>query len=145
MKRKWLTEDNAEIAKLEAECFSTPWTKGMLDGSVNSANFYGLVEEEEGSIVAYVGSSFDFWEAEVLLVCVKPSHRRRGIAEGLLKDIISHYKKLNKETIFLEVAESNAAAQALYFKLGFKKIAVREKYYDDTEDAFVLALSLKEI
>ena len=116
----------------------------MLDGSVSQANFYGLVEENNGRIVGYVGAYYDFWEAEILLVCVIDEERRKGIAEKLLREVIDRFKRLNKERVFLEVARSNVAAQTLYFKLGFKQVAVREKYYENTEDAFVLALSLKE-
>ena len=144
MIRRWVLSDDERVAAIEKECFSTPWSKAMLDGSVDQANFYGLVEEIDGVIVGYVGSAFDFWEAEILLVCVSDNFRRRGIAERLLKETIAHLRSINKEKVFLEVASGNAAAQALYFKLGFEKIAVRERYYQDTEDAFVLALSLKE-
>lgn len=144
MIRRWLKSDDAAIAAIEKESFSTPWSKEMLDGSVDQANFYGLVEEIDGKIVGYVGSAFDLWEAEILLVCVSEGYRRRGIAERLMRETVAHLKAINKEKVFLEVAIGNAAAQSLYFKLGFERIAVRERYYEDTEDALVLALSLKE-
>lgn len=144
MIRRWVLSDDDRISEIEKECFSTPWSKEMLDGSVAQTSFYGLVEELDGDIVGYVGSCFDLWEAEILLVCVSEPYRRRGIAENLLKKTIERLKKLNKEKVFLEVARSNTAAQALYKKLGFENVAIREKYYDGTEDAFVLAMSLKE-
>ena len=144
MIRRWEKSDDERIAVIEKECFSSPWSKEMLDGSVDRADFYGLVEEIDGGIVGYVGSSFDLWEAEILLVCVSEGYRRRGIAENLLVKVVEYLKKINKEKVFLEVARENIAAQSLYYKLGFEKIAVREKYYQGTEDAFVLALSLKE-
>ena len=40
--------------------------------------------------------------------------------------------------VTLEVRESNKVAQRLYEKFGFKKIAIRPRYYQDkNEDAFI--------
>ena len=143
--RAWEIADNERIAALERECFEDPWNKQMLDGTVNAGNFYGLVEEDDGVVVGYIGTAFDLWDAEILLVAVAEDHRRKGIAKALLTAVIDKFKRLNKENIFLEVRESNLSAQALYYGLGFKKIATREKYYANTEDAFVLQLALKDL
>ena len=142
--RAWEIADNERIAALERECFEDPWNKQMLDGTVNAGNFYGLVEEAEGVVVGYIGAAYDLWDVEILLVAVDEDHRRKGIAKALLTAVIDKFKRLKKENIFLEVRESNAQAQALYYGLGFKKIATREKYYQNTEDAFVLQLALKD-
>ena len=142
--RKWEIADNERIAALERECFEDPWNKQMLDGTVNAGNFYGLVEEAEGVVVGYIGAAYDLWDVEILLVAVAEDHRRQGIAKRLLTAVIDKFKRLKKENIFLEVRESNAQAQALYYGLGFEKIATREKYYQNTEDAFVLKLALKD-
>ena len=37
----------------------------------------------------------------------------------------------------LEVRRSNIPAQKLYEKHGFKQIAIRNNYYDNTEDALI--------
>ena len=142
--RKWEIADNERIAALERECFEDPWNKQMLDGTVNAGNFYGLVEEAEGVVVGYIGAAYDLWDVEILLVAVAEDYRRKGIAKRLLTAVIDKFKRLKKENIFLEVRESNAQAQALYYGLGFEKIATREKYYQNTEDAFVLKLALKD-
>ena len=143
MIRVWERKDNAAIEALERECFSDPWNLSMLDDCFLAADFYGLVCEEDGAIVGYVGARFDLWDAEILLVAVSESHRRRGIAEKLMSDVIDRFIKTGKENIFLEVRASNAAAQSLYYKLGFVKVGVREKYYEYTEDAFVLKKALR--
>ncbi|MBO7525782.1 MAG: ribosomal protein S18-alanine N-acetyltransferase [Clostridia bacterium] len=143
MIRAWKKSDNAAIFALEEKCFSDPWSEKMLDDCFKANNFYGLVCEENGEIVGYCGSVFDFWEAEILLVAVDERYRRRGIAKSLLSEIIDIYDRTGKEAIYLEVRRSNISAQSLYYGLGFEKIAEREKYYQNTEDAFVLKKSLK--
>ena len=49
-------------------------------------------------------------------------------------------------SVFLEVRPSNLAAQALYARFGFRRIAVRRNYYPahlGREDALVLTLTLQ--
>ena len=45
--------------------------------------------------------------------------------------------------MFLEVRSSNTPAINLYKKAGFTNLSVRKKYYDDGEDAVVMAKELR--
>ena len=47
--REWTTEDLTEIAKLEEECFSDPWSQRMLADSFLSDGFFGSLLEERKS------------------------------------------------------------------------------------------------
>ena len=40
----------------------------------------------------------------------------------------------------LEVRRSNVAAQNLYHKLGFIDVGYRKRYYENSEDALIMAL-----
>jgi len=54
-------------------------------------------------------------------------------------------RKLGARSLFLEVRPSNRAAQALYTRFGFRRIAVRRGYYPahaGREDALVLSCVL---
>ena len=64
-------------------------------------------------------------EAELLNLAVAPEFRRRGVASALLDalDGAAH------GAIFLEVAETNAAAIGLYLKFGWEQSGVRKGYY----------------
>ena len=66
-------------------------------------------------------------ESEVLYLEVEPAFRRQGIAEALLRSALER----TSGDWFLEVRESNLAAQALYKKLGFVNVGVRPNYYPD--------------
>jgi ribosomal-protein-alanine N-acetyltransferase len=65
-------------------------------------------------------------EAELLNLAVDPAFRRRGVGKALL----SALEKAAKGTIFLEVAETNAAAIALYRNTGWLEVAIRKGYYN---------------
>lgn len=137
--REWKIEDNTKIAEIEIQCFKSPWSKKMLDDTVNISNFLGFVAENDGEVVAYVGCIFDNWDVEILNVAVVSEYRRQGIAENLLKMLLGAFSNQNKERCFLEVRASNFNAQALYKKLGFNELSVRKKYYENTEDAIIMA------
>lgn len=78
-------------------------------------------------------------ESEILQLETASSHRRRGIARALLREL----RKNLSGTIFLEVRESNLAARRLYESEGFAPIATRQSYYSDpSEGAIVLRLKL---
>ena len=75
-------------------------------------------------------------EIEILGIGVNPGSRRKKIASELMDELVNYFEKSNYKKIILEVRESNAVAQKLYRKYGFKQIGKRKKYYVD-EDAEV--------
>jgi len=85
-------------------------------------------------LVALIDSTvagFCFWrwtapgEAELLNIAVDPAFRRRGVASALLQTLGVQAQG----TVFLEVAEPNTAAMALYRRLGWEQVGIRVGYY----------------
>ena len=79
-------------------------------------------------------------EAEVVMIAVHPAAQRRGFATALLEDALA---TLDGVTLFLEVAEHNRAARALYARVGFEPVGRRPGYYrtaSGREDALVMRL-----
>ena len=74
-------------------------------------------------------------ECEILNLVVASEFRRKHIAEGLFRVALKGFRG----AVFLEVRESNAAAQEFYKYLGFKVVSVRSSYYHSPpETAIVL-------
>jgi len=74
-------------------------------------------------------------EAEILNIAVDPEYRRRGIGAALLDRVCAEAQG----AIFLEVAETNAPAIALYRKQGWVEAGVRQGYYSQgTVNAVVM-------
>ena len=65
-------------------------------------------------------------EAELLNLAVDPAFRRHGVASALLEVLGAQAQG----TVFLEVAEPNTAAIALYRRLGWEQVGLRAGYYD---------------
>jgi ribosomal protein S18 acetylase RimI-like enzyme len=65
-------------------------------------------------------------DAELLNLAVDPAHRRRGVASALLRELDCTARGM----LFLEVAETNSPAIALYEHHGWVRNGVRNGYYD---------------
>jgi [ribosomal protein S18]-alanine N-acetyltransferase len=81
-------------------------------------------------------------QAEILTLAVIPQARRHGLATSLLNAAMVEARALGAETMFLEVATANAAAQALYARAGFTEVGQRRRYYADGSDALVMRVNL---
>jgi ribosomal-protein-alanine N-acetyltransferase len=80
-------------------------------------------------------------EAEVLVVGCRVS--RRGYGTRLLEALRAECMAQGVARIFLEVAEDNHPAIALYSKAGFGRVGRRRGYYRSGADALLYALSLR--
>ncbi len=103
-----------------------------------------LVIEEEavlGFIVARVLG--DEWEIEN--VAVAAPAQRRGLGSQLVRELLAKARIRSARSVFLEVRESNQAAQRLYVKWGFVPEGRRKSYYaDPPEDALLFRYSFPQ-
>jgi ribosomal-protein-alanine N-acetyltransferase len=85
-------------------------------------------------------------EAEILTLAVDPAVQGQGLGAVLVELAAAHVAGKGAETIFLEVAEDNAAARALYARTGFTEIGRRRGYYARADgpaaDALILSRGL---
>ena len=132
--------DVNELLKLEVAQFPEPWTRGMLLDEIENVETRRYTVAVEGeAIVGYLGLMFVLDEVHVNTIGTLPGNEGRGIASALLRDGLEDSKSRLIKRATLEVAASNARAQALYFRFGFKPVGVRRNYYERTgEDALVL-------
>jgi ribosomal-protein-alanine N-acetyltransferase len=81
-------------------------------------------------------------EAELLTLACDPAHQGQGLGRACLTDFEAEAQARGGHEVFLEVAEDNIPAQALYLRAGYTRTARRKAYYPrqgaDTVDALVL-------
>lgn len=129
----------AQVAALEKICFSDPWSENSVASELKNPLSCWLVAEEDGKIAGYVGSQTVIDESDMMNVAVHPNHRRKGIAEALVAELVEALKKRESHCLTLEVRASNEPAKALYEKLGFTQVGLRKNYYrNPKEDALIL-------
>lgn len=108
------------IAALHARCFpDAPWSEASFATLLDQPMVH-LVTVEHGFLVATIIHP----EAEILTLCVDPAHRRQGKA-GLLLTLLAQ----DVDSVFLEVAEDNVPALAMYRAHGFEETGRRTGYY----------------
>ena len=129
----------AQVAELEKQCFSDPWSEKSIVAEVDNGLSLWLVALDGDAVVGYVGSQSVLGETDMMNIAVSPDYRRQQIGERLIVELISKLKAEGNHSLMLEVRASNSAAQLLYEKLGFVLVGRRPKYYrNPREDALIL-------
>ena len=129
------------LARLHAQAFSSTRTW-------SAAEFRDLLDQP-GAILAGDDRAFALLrvtldEAEILTIATAPAHRRKGLARKALAQAETAAQALGACVIFLEVAEDNTAARALYAQAGYAQIGRRPGYYLPKDAAPVAALVLRK-
>jgi ribosomal-protein-alanine N-acetyltransferase len=137
-------QDLDEVMAIESAIYTHPWTRGNFADSLRAGyecRVLRLGRELLGYFVLMVAAG----EAHLLNLSIGAAHQRNGHGSGLLGEAMGVARSQGARSLFLEVRPSNSAAQALYTRFGFRKIAVRRGYYPahaGREDALVLNLPL---
>ena len=139
--------DAARLAAIHAEAFDrpgeTPWNAAAFADLLTQAGVFA-VEAPDGFILMRVVAD----EAEILTLAVRPVARRGGQGGRLVGEGVLAAAARGAARVFLEVAEDNVAARALYGRAGFVEAGRRPGYYAAADggrrDALLLALNLAE-
>lgn len=137
-------ENIKDVAGLEKECFSTPWSEKSLEEELHNENAHFLVAQKDNKIVGYIGVQSVASECYITNVCVSKDYRNQKIATNLVDRAFRDAILRNDEFITLEVRKSNKEAISLYSKFGFKIEGERKNFYTSPkEDAHIMTLRLK--
>ena len=133
--------DLSAIEEIERTAYPTPWSRSMFAGELAkpSSICLGAVDSASDELVGYliISRYVDAWH--VMNVAVAPSHRRRGIARGLMERLFEATARDARRGYTLEVRVSNEGAIQLYEALGFRARGIRRGYYtDNREDALIM-------
>ena len=133
-----------QLEQIEQACFSMPWTKEQLKGQLPDSCHVFIAAESCEAVLGYVGMMYIIDEGYISNVAVAPEHRRQGIADALIDELMGRAAALNLAFVTLEARQSNSPAIALYKKHGFVPVGVRKNYYElPKEDAVLMTKFLK--
>jgi ribosomal-protein-alanine N-acetyltransferase len=132
------------LALLHAEAFrpADRWGAQAIGLLLALPGHFALLAEAGGEPVGFAMGRVAAGEAEVLTLAVRPAHRRQGAGRALMRALMEEAAKRGADSLFLEVAEGNAAARMLYAGLGATEAGRRRRYYPDGSDALVLRAAL---
>lgn len=127
-----------QLAKLEKECFSSPWSEKSLSEELENSDSHFICAVDGEKVSGYIGVQEICGEAYITNIAVFAENRGRGIGRALLKNACDGAEKRNCEFITLEVRKSNEAAISLYLSEGFEQAGIRKNFYSDpTEDGII--------
>jgi ribosomal-protein-alanine N-acetyltransferase len=141
--RPMTVADLPAVLDIERISFPSPWSETMFSLELHNPASTCMVSESDGRIAGYFCAGVVLDEMDLRVIAVNPDFRRRGIGEQLVANLVEHARRQSIALVHLEVRASNAAAQHLYRKFGFRQVGVRKGYYEKpTEDALLLTLEL---
>lgn len=134
-------DDVDAIHAIEEACFKVPWSReSFLREVTENACARYMVLREDGVAIAYAGVWFVLDEGHITNIAVHPDRRGLGYGEKVTRAMIQLAADSGMNWMTLEVRRSNKIAQNMYHKLGFIDVGYRKRYYENTEDALVMAL-----
>ena len=146
------TTDLDHITQIEFESFSDPYPVHLFYYLAERVPdlFLVAVERERtkevllGYIVAEIDQLLGFNRGHILSLAVSRANRRKGIGHQLFSALIEIFRKRECREVILEVRVSNTSAKVFYQKHNFREIKRSRKYYEDGEDALLMALNLED-
>jgi ribosomal-protein-alanine N-acetyltransferase len=136
--------DCATLAGLHAASFDVAWSEADFAALLAMPGAVALLAAPSASSppVAFLLARSAGGEAEIVTVGTAPAARRLGLAQRLIEHLMALLEGRGADAVFIEVAEGNAPARALYERLGFAPAGRRPRYYDRGggrfEDAIVM-------
>ena len=121
------------------------WNEAQCAGILTLPGSSLVVARVEGRPAGFALVRSVLQEAELLLLAVSPDFQRRSIGAALLAATLKAARADGVERLFLEVRETNSAAQ-FYEKAGFTVIGKRPNYYRSLDgsrrDALTYAIQI---
>ena len=155
--RVFTTDDLERVMEINKTCLPENYTTYFYRDLYKRYPQTFLVAEVDGEIQGYVlcriekgfskvGRMLPVRLCHIVSIAVMVEHRRMGMGSDLLveamKQSVKHY---DASECYLEVRVSNDAAVELYNKLEFLKVKRNYGYYMDGEDAWMMAVDIRNI
>ncbi|GLX81348.1 ribosomal protein S18-alanine N-acetyltransferase [Thalassotalea eurytherma] len=132
------------IMPIEQACHSHPWNEKLMRSCIGG-RYFGAVAKLNNKIIGFYIADNVVGDSTLMDICVAPEQQGNGYGKALLNQYLSHAKKLDCLTLFLEVRSSNISAQMLYINHGYVETGRRTGYYPKAigyEDAIIMRKNL---
>ena len=136
--RPAVVDDIPDLCRIEAECFSEPWSERAFDEFFKQSYSTAYVALHGDTVIGYAGMYVSFGEGNITNIAVSYRWRRLGAASRLIDSLARHD---GVDRLLLEVRVSNLPAISLYKNRGFIIDGTRRDFYSNPrEDAFLMSL-----
>ena len=137
----------AACAAIHAGAFHRGWSAQEIAALAAEPSVLAHValDSRESAVLGFSLARHVGHEAEILTIVVDGARQGRGLGRVLLQTQLDALYVLGVSEVFLEVEAGNAAALALYAKLGFGQVGERKAYYAKPGQPAATALILRRV
>lgn len=118
------------------------YTPGRMAALIADRETVTLVACAVQRILGFAVMQFGDAEAHLILLCVQPSQRQRGIGRGLHQWLLESARVAGIVSVRLELRADNSAALSFYRNLGYVETRWLPDYYDNRIAARCMGLRL---
>ena len=118
------------------------YTPQRMASLIGDRETVALVAHDASRLQGFAVMQFGDARAHLVLLCVEPSQRQRGIGRRLTEWLLDSARVAGIESIGLELRADNAAALAFYRRLGFAQTQLLPGYYEGQIPARRMTLRL---
>lgn len=139
--------DADALARIHASCFDESWDAESFRRLLHQPAMIALVAQDAAAtdLQSFILVQIAADESEIISFGTHVSARRVGLARALLTHAAAEALRRGAKAMYLEVAEDNSVALALYCGSGFTLQGRRKSYYDrpgGASDALILRAPL---
>ena len=114
-----------------------PWKydPARISAAIRKRDTTVLTAVDRTSLAGFAMMEFGDERAHLVLLAVRPTHRRRGIGRRLFEWLLESSLTAGMESVHLELRAGNEAARRFYRALGFSETIMIPRYYGGSEAA----------
>ena len=119
------------------------YTPRRVAALIADSDTIALVAHEGEQLLGFAVMQFGDEQAHLVLLCVQPALRQRGIGRRLTQWLLESARVAGIASVGLELRADNAGARAFYERLGFTLMQEVPGYYDGSVSARRMRLQLR--
>ncbi len=140
---KMTKEDLPQVLSLDQKSFISPWDKGQFLYELEENPYAFLfVAKEDDKVVGLIDFWITFEFGSINQIAVLPEYQKKGIGSSLLREAFKMMLEEGVYEVTLEVRIHNKQAISFYESHGFQTKLIKERYYDNGDDAYFMVRGL---
>jgi len=139
--RRMTLQDLEQVMLVEHEVYQFPWTERIFSDCIR-VGYHCWLALQQQQVIGHAVISVVADESHMLNLSIASTHQGKGYGRQFVDFLVEEARRLQAQTMLLEVRPSNTVAINCYNAAGFNEIGSRKGYYpatDGREDALLLA------
>jgi [ribosomal protein S18]-alanine N-acetyltransferase len=137
--RAMADDDVTQCVEIADESSLSFWSEDAYHRELSRTDTIAVAAAELHHVLGFIiGRIVAGPEAEIYNIGVRAEVRRAGIGRSLIDSFVHECRKLNVNSVWLEVRISNLSAIRFYEEADFVQVSVRKGFYSNPPEAALL-------